>query len=29
MTGPIKILIYGEAQEIEFLDSLDFRVINS
>ena len=24
MTGPIKIFIYGEAQKIEFLDSLNF-----
>ena len=29
MTGPIKILIYDEAQKIEFLDSLNFRVIDS
>ena len=29
MTGPIKILNYGEAQKIEFLDSLNFRVIDS
>ena len=29
MTGPIKIFIYGEAQKIEFLDSLNFRVIDS
>ena len=29
MTGPIKIFIYGEAQKNEFLDSLNFRVINS
>ena len=29
MAGPINIFIYGEAQEIEFLDSLILRVINS
>ena len=29
MTAPIKIFIYGEAQKIEFSDSLNFRVINS
>ena len=29
MTGPIKMFIYSKAQQIEFLDSLNFRVINS
>ena len=29
MTWPIKIFKYGEAQQIELLDSLNFRVIDS